>query len=175
MSSDEEHEISAEKTRRDKARKLWNLMHRVPPELFGKICYPAMKSHYPHVLEGVSFCWCDKGDLGVQCLRHIIMKRMTLRRFADIFPSSNACTHAEYWFDICFTRAKPNCCHLIPLFYLLSCYSALNPVVPSSSIFSCSAFSAPKRGWTFLMSATYLESQGCYLILHFFLLSCCSA
>ena len=100
MSSDDEKEVSAKETRRDKARHLWNILHRVPPELLEKKCLPAMKKHYPHVLERATFRWDGKMDPTDHCLRHAIMKRMRLRRFADIFPPANACTQVEYRFDM---------------------------------------------------------------------------
>ena len=100
MSSDDEKEISSEKTRKDKARKLWCFLRQVPPALFELKCLPAMKKHYPHVLENATFHWDGQEDRSDRCLRHIIMKRMRLRRFADIFPPANACTLAEYRFDI---------------------------------------------------------------------------
>ena len=104
MSSDEEHEIRAQVTRRDGARKLWSLLHRVPPGLFEKSCYPAMKRQYSHLFNELSFCWDGQGDVGDQCLRHAIMTRMTMRRFADVFPPTKGCTHAEYWFVVAFVQ-----------------------------------------------------------------------
>ena len=100
MSSDDEKEVSAKETRRDRARHLWKILHRVPPALLENKCLPAMKKHYPHVLERATFRWDGKEDPTDRCLRHAIMKRMRLRRFADIFPPANACTQVEYRFDM---------------------------------------------------------------------------
>ena len=104
MSSDEEHEIRAQVTRRDGARKMWSFLHRVPPDLFENYCYAAMKHRYSHLFNELSFCWDGQGDIGDQCLRHTIMTRMTMRRFADVFPSTKGSTLAEYWFVMAFVQ-----------------------------------------------------------------------
>ena len=102
MSSDEEHLIRAETTRRDKARKMWKLLQRTPAEVFDKNCYPAISEKYPHVLEGKQFCWNGQGGTKIQCLRHVIMRSIHLKRFGDLFPPGDGCTEEEYRFVVLF-------------------------------------------------------------------------
>ncbi|XP_025113315.1 uncharacterized protein LOC112575578 isoform X2 [Pomacea canaliculata] len=96
ISSEEEQTVKAEPTRRGKARKLWIALQRVPPRLFGEKCVPILECKYPHVILKRQFDWKDQSKSESMCLRHVIEKRMTPRRFADILPESDCSTAAEY-------------------------------------------------------------------------------
>ena len=96
LSSDEEHEIRAEVTRRDQARALWVMLHRPSPASFQDKCFPAIRDSYPHVFGATSFVWDGHKDLGDRCLRHVIMRRIKRKRFADMFPRTKGCSQEEY-------------------------------------------------------------------------------
>ncbi|KAK7495758.1 hypothetical protein BaRGS_00012978, partial [Batillaria attramentaria] len=94
--AEEEEEVKAFVTTTDKARALWTMLHRVPPKLFGEQCMPILRKLYRHMLEGAEYRWDGRPDLGSRCLRHVIVTRMTVKRFADIFPSTRCCSVEEY-------------------------------------------------------------------------------
>ena len=98
ITSDEEGQIMAKTTRRDKVRRLWSFLKsdHVSSETFFKQCYPAIKARYPHILEGKKFAWDPGEEATVPCVRHAIMKRIPLKRFADLFPSAHGCSDEEY-------------------------------------------------------------------------------
>ena len=98
MTSDEEGQVMAETTRRDKVRRLWSFLKsdRVSSETFYKTCYPAVKDRYPHVLEGKKFAWNPGEEGTVPCFRHAIMKIVALKRFANLFPPVHGCSDEDY-------------------------------------------------------------------------------
>ncbi|XP_070198819.1 uncharacterized protein [Littorina saxatilis] len=89
LGCDEEEEIRAEATRRNKARTCWNLLLAVQPSVFERHCFPALEKLYPHVLQKAVY------SLDKLCLRHVI-KKTCLHRFADVFVMTGACSHDEY-------------------------------------------------------------------------------
>ncbi|KAL8580518.1 hypothetical protein ACOMHN_054673 [Nucella lapillus] len=89
--SDDEESIQSEKTRKDRARRCWNLLNQVPPSQFPR-CFPALKNRCPLVLGRKEFRWDGKED----CFRHLIQRSMSLRRFADVFPLADGCSQQEY-------------------------------------------------------------------------------
>ncbi|KAK7100928.1 uncharacterized protein [Littorina saxatilis] len=96
MGSGDEEGIKSQPTRWDRARGFYNYLHRVPLSLFENHCVPALETYYAHALEGASFQRDDRCHGPAPCVRHSIMRRLPLRRFADVFPSTNGCTHEEY-------------------------------------------------------------------------------
>ena len=98
MSSGEENQVLAETTRRDKARKLWTFLKsdRVSSKSFHEIIYPSMKSRYPLVFEGKKFVMDPQEEVTVPCIQHAIMKRIPLKRFADLFPRVHGCSDEDY-------------------------------------------------------------------------------
>ncbi|KAK7099383.1 uncharacterized protein [Littorina saxatilis] len=95
LGCDEEEEIRAEATRINKARKCWNILQAVQPAVFQRHCFPALNNRFPHVLQEAVFCWDRARDAAKLCLRHVI-KKTCLRRFADVFVMTGACSHDEY-------------------------------------------------------------------------------
>nr|KAG5705718.1 hypothetical protein BaRGS_027377 [Batillaria attramentaria] len=49
ISTDEEEEVKKKLTRRDKAWAAWDILCRLSPRLFDKVCMPFLKENFPHV------------------------------------------------------------------------------------------------------------------------------
>ena len=96
LSSEDEQAIEAKETRRDKARKLFALLHKIPEEDFASSFVPKLKMEYPHVLRKKEFRLEDADFCSVKCLRHKMMKRIDLKRVVDILPSTGCCGQEEY-------------------------------------------------------------------------------
>ncbi|XP_076455402.1 uncharacterized protein LOC143289993 [Babylonia areolata] len=91
--SEDEESIRNAGTRRNRARRCWSLLDKVPPGRFHSHCFPALEATCSLVVDGKRFQW----DGGVhECLRHLIQKVVPLRRFADMFPGAGACSQQEY-------------------------------------------------------------------------------
>jgi hypothetical protein len=84
-------------TRTNKARKLWTLLGKVPPHKFRDLCYPALKAHCPKVMRGVTLVRDDgkPDEIQLECF-HEAARFIPLKRFADVFVPTKACTWIEY-------------------------------------------------------------------------------
>ena len=95
LSSEDEQAIEGKETRRDKARKLWGMLHRIPEEDFEGSFIPKLKEEYPHMMSGKHFR-TEGNACYAKCLRHLMMKRIDPKRVVDILPPTQCCTEDEY-------------------------------------------------------------------------------
>ena len=96
LTSGDEQAIDGKETRRDKARMFWNMLHRIPEKDFESSFVPKLKMEYPHLMSRREFRLEDAGSCSVKCLRHVMMKRIDLKRIVDILPSAQCCSQEEY-------------------------------------------------------------------------------
>ncbi|KAK7495757.1 hypothetical protein BaRGS_00012977 [Batillaria attramentaria] len=93
ISTDEEEEVKKKLTRRDKAWAAWDILCRLSPRLFDKVCMPFLKENFPHVVRGVEFRWNGQTGFRSKCPRHFIQDHIKLKKFVDILLSCACWTY----------------------------------------------------------------------------------